>query len=87
MIKRIYILCAAAGLLLAALPAAGQEESYQQQAKELSTLYRGRVQNAYPFRYNGTFYLDPQLQASPASRRPTVAYLHFPTPTMSRQTR
>ena len=58
MIKRIYILCAAAGLLLAALPAAGQEESYQQQAKELSTLYRGRVQNAYPFRYNGTYYMD-----------------------------
>ena len=59
MIKRTFIiLAAAAGLLLGGLPAAGQTESYQQQAKELSALYRGRAQNSYPFRYNGTFFMD-----------------------------
>ena len=59
--------CAIAGLvLLLQLPAFGQQDSrqagqtqeYLQQARELSTLYRGRLQSVFPFRYNGTFYLE-----------------------------
>ena len=46
-------------LALCLLPAPeswGQD--YQQQAGELSTLYRGRIPNPYSIRYNGTYYLD-----------------------------
>ena len=59
MIKRILISCTVvAGFLAAGLPAAGQSENYQRQARELSTLYRGRVQNSYPFRFNGTPFME-----------------------------
>ena len=59
MIKRIFTIGAVvAGFLLAGIPAAGQSESYQAQARELSNLYRGKQQNAYPFRYNGTPFMD-----------------------------
>ena len=46
-------------LALCLLPAPkswGQD--YQQQAGELSTLYRGRIPNPYTIRYNGTFYVE-----------------------------
>ena len=42
--------------LLPAPESRGQD--YQQQAGELSTLYRGRIPNPYSIRYNGTYYLD-----------------------------
>ena len=33
-------------------------QDFQQQAGELSTLYRGRTQAVYPYRYNCTVYWD-----------------------------
>lgn len=50
-----------AGALLLALPLAAQDQeakAYQKEAGGQSTLFRGRLQNIYPFRYNGTFFLD-----------------------------
>ena len=52
-IKRILISLA---LLAACWPAAAQE--YQQETGVLSTLYRGKLPRPYPFRYNGTYYLE-----------------------------
>ena len=46
----------ALALLAAWLPQAAAQ-SYQERARELSTLYRGRLQNSYHYRYNGTFYM------------------------------
>ena len=31
-------------------------QDFQEQARELSTLYRGRMTSVYPYRYNGTVY-------------------------------
>ncbi len=43
--------------LLAACLLPVSAQSYQERARELSTLYRGRLQNSYHYRYNGTFYM------------------------------
>ena len=45
-------------LLLPARKAGAQNQDYQKQAGELSTLYRGRIPNPYAIRYNGTYYID-----------------------------
>jgi len=44
--------------LLLQLPVQGQVSTYQEFSGGLSTLYRGRTQNKYPFRYNGTPFLE-----------------------------
>ena len=44
--------------LLLQAPAMGQVADYQQQAGYLSTLYRGRIPSVYPFRFNGTYFLE-----------------------------
>ena len=49
----IISICAAGLLGSAALV---QAQDFQQQAGELSTLYRGRTPAVYPYRYNGTVY-------------------------------
>ena len=43
-------------LLAACWPAAAQD--YQQQAGMHSTLYRGKLPKLYPYKYNGTYYLE-----------------------------
>ena len=49
-------------LLLSAVPLRAQDKAdisrYEQEAGGLSTLFRGRLQNPLPYRYNGTFYLE-----------------------------
>ena len=44
-------------VLSSCIMAWGQND-YQRQAGDLSTLYRGRTQAPYPYRYNGTFYAE-----------------------------
>ena len=61
--KQIPKLLATVWLLLCTVAAVRAQsgdpfKDYQQDAKGLSTLYRGKLQKVYPFRYNGTFYLD-----------------------------
>ena len=61
--NRITKLLASAAILLccaATLRAQNGDplEAYQQDAGGLSTLYRGKLQKVYPFRFNGTYYLD-----------------------------
>ena len=48
-----------AALLIAAAALQGEvrAQSYESEARELSTLYRGRLQNSYHYRYNGTYYM------------------------------
>ena len=47
-----------AGLLGLLLPnQASAQENYQEEAGGLSTLYRGKTQNLYPYRFNGTYFL------------------------------
>ena len=53
---RIKRLILALGLLTACWPLAAQD--YQEQTGMLSTLYRGRLPKLYPFKYNGTYYLE-----------------------------
>ena len=43
--------------LAPSLPIKAQED-YQKEAGGLSSLYRGRRQNLYPYRFNGTFFLN-----------------------------
>ena len=45
-------------LLFAGAPAFAQVQEYQQDAAELATLYRGKRPVLYPYRYNGTYYLE-----------------------------
>lgn len=51
-------LTAAALLLLLCCPALAQTTKYQKDAAELSTLYRGKLPNPYPYKYNGTYFLE-----------------------------
>ena len=44
-------------LLLAAALGEVRAQNYESEARELSTLYRGRLQNSYHYRYNGTYYM------------------------------
>ncbi len=47
--------------LLVAVPAGAQDKElsgYLQDAGSQATLFRGRLQNKYPFKYNGTFFLE-----------------------------
>ena len=48
-----------AALLIAAAALQGEvrAQNYESEARELSTLYRGRLQNSYHYRYNGTYYM------------------------------
>ena len=55
--RRTGALLVAAALLLSGA-ANAQTPQYQEEARELSTLYRGRIPNPYSIRYNGTFYAD-----------------------------
>ena len=52
-IKRLILVLL---LIAACWPAAAQD--YQEQTGMLSTLYRGKLPRPYPFRYNGTYYLE-----------------------------
>ena len=54
MVKRLV-----AGVLLALVTLQGElrAQSYESEARELSSLYRGRLQNTYHYRYNGTYYM------------------------------
>lgn len=46
-----------AALLLLGCGAYAQTPDYQAEARELSTLYRGRLPNVYLYRFNGTYFL------------------------------
>ena len=50
-------LVAALLVAIAACQGTVRAQSYESEARELSTLYRGRLQNSYHFKYNGTFYM------------------------------
>ena len=54
--KRIGLLLLAWLVMGSALQA--QIKEYQESAAELSTLYRGKMPQPYPFRFNGTYYLE-----------------------------
>ena len=54
MVKRLF---AAVLLALVALQGELRAQSYESEARELSSLYRGRLQNTYHYRYNGTYYM------------------------------
>ena len=56
MVKRTFLPLGILLLILAFCPL--QAQDYQQYAGGLSTLYRGRMQNMYPYRFNGTYYLQ-----------------------------
>ena len=58
MVKAARITALLLASLAALLPAGAQTEQYQQEAGALSVLYRGRRQNVYPYKYNGTYYLE-----------------------------
>jgi len=52
-------LAAATAILLLCSAASAQTPlQYQDEARELAVLYRGRKPNIYPFRFNGTYYLE-----------------------------
>ncbi len=57
MVKRHCALLLVSFLFLS-LPSLTAQQDYQRQAAGLSTLYRGRLQNIYPYRYNGTYYWE-----------------------------
>ena len=54
MVKRL-IAAVLAGLV--AIQGELRAQSYESEAQELSSLYRGRLQNTYHYRYNGTYYM------------------------------
>ena len=54
--KKLFTLAAA---LLLLIPMGAQDRAgYLEDAGAQATLFRGRLQNRYPFRYNGTYYLN-----------------------------
>ena len=44
--------------LLTGVSVYAQRTEYQKDAQNLATLFRGRLPVLYPYRYNGTYYLD-----------------------------
>jgi len=56
--KKRILFVGALLLTLANAHAQQDTQSYMQDAGSLSTLYRGQLPHVYPFKYNGTYYLE-----------------------------